>query len=98
MENNKWFGILREEIDWFPTIDYEKCSGCLACVRKCSNGVYAEEESRPKVINPKNCVVGCTGCDEICPQKAISHPPKEYLEELIKCDDFKMGCSCGGNC
>ncbi len=98
MKNNKWFGIPREEIDWFPTIDSKKCDGCLKCVEKCANGVLVKESGKPKVANEKNCVVGCTGCDEICPQKAISHPPKEYLEELVKRDDFKMGCNCGGNC
>lgn len=98
MKENKWFGIPREEIDWCPKIDYEKCSGCLACVEKCRNGVYLEEKGNPKVVNPKNCVVGCTGCDEICPQGAISHPSKEYLEKLAKHKNFKMDCSCGGNC
>ena len=98
MENEKWFGIPREEIDWFPKIDEEKCINCMACFEKCSHGVYSKENEKPKVVNPKNCVVGCTGCDEICPQKAISHPSKEYLEELVKRDDFKRGCNCGGDC
>jgi NAD-dependent dihydropyrimidine dehydrogenase PreA subunit len=98
MKNDKWFGIPRDEIDWFPKIDYKKCIGCMACLKKCSHGVYSEENGKPKVVKPKNCVVGCTGCDEICPQKAISHPSKEYLEELVKRKDFKMGCNCGGNC
>jgi len=98
MKNDKWFGIPRDEIDWFPKIDYKKCIGCMACLKKCSHGVYSEENGKPKVVNLKNCVVGCTGCDEICSQKAISHPPKEYLEKLTKRKDFKMGCNCGGNC
>ena len=98
MENEKWFGIPREEINWFPEIDYDKCVGCMACLKKCSNGVFVEENGKPKVVNPKNCVVSCTGCDKACPQKAISHPPKEYLEELSKRKDFKTICSCGGNC
>ena len=95
MDNEQWFGISRDEIDWFPKIDYEKCVSCMACLKKCSHGVYAEENGKPKVVNPKNCVVGCTGCDEICPQKAISHPSKKYLEGLIKRKSFKMDCSCG---
>jgi len=91
----KWFGIPREEIDWFPTINYEKCTGCMACVKKCSNGVYGERKGKPKVVKPKNCVVGCTGCEPVCPVGAISHPPREYLEKLAKRKDFKVGCNCG---
>ena len=91
-----WFGIPREEIDWFPMIDYKKCIGCLACVGKCTHGVFSEEGGNPEVIRPKNCVVGCTGCQNVCSQHAISHPPRDYLEKLSKRKDFTAGCSCGG--
>ena len=92
-----WFGIKRENIVWFPTIDYDKCSGCLACVNKCTHGVFAEEDGKPKVINPNNCVIGCTGCEPVCPKNAISHPPKEYLTKFTMRKDFNA-CSCGGKC
>jgi NAD-dependent dihydropyrimidine dehydrogenase PreA subunit len=93
-----WKGIERDKIKWFPTIDYDKCTGCMACLEKCSHNVYSEENGKPKVKNPNNCVVGCTGCDEVCPQKAISHPSKEYLKKLTKHKDFKIECSCGDCC
>jgi len=93
----RWFGIDREKIDWFPTIDYHKCTVCMSCVRKCTHGVYAEVEGKPKVVGPKNCVVGCTGCEPVCPQGAISHPPKEYLQNLANNQDYKL-CTCGGGC
>jgi NAD-dependent dihydropyrimidine dehydrogenase PreA subunit len=92
---NIWFGIPIKKIDWFPTIDYNKCIGCMACVRKCKHGVYAEKDGKPRVVNPKNCVVGCTGCEPVCPQGAISHPPKSYLRQLKKRDDFRSECRCG---
>ena len=100
MGDDKWFGIPREEIDWFPTIDYKKCIGCMACFEKCKQGVYAKEKGKPKVVKPKNCVVGCTGCDQVCPQGAISHPPKKYLTDLIKEKGTVSGCGCGcgGEC
>ena len=98
MSEKEWFGIPREQIDWFPAIDYASCTGCMACVKKCSHGVYGESNGKPKVVAPKNCVVGCTGCELACPQKAISHPPKDYLQKLVKRKDFKTGCACGGEC
>ncbi len=94
----KWFGISRDQIDWFPTIDYDKCTSCLACVKKCTHGVFTQKEGKPLVIEQKNCIVGCTGCEPVCPNSAISHPPKSYLQELAKREDFESGCNCGGGC
>ena len=96
MKKETWNGIDRAKIKWFPTINYKKCIGCLACLQKCSHNVYIKKDGKPKVINPNNCVVGCTGCDDVCPQKAISHPPKSYLNNLAK--NAKPACSCGGKC
>ena len=94
----KWFGIPRKEIDWYPKIDFENCTGCMVCVKKCVHGVYSEDNGKPKVVAPKNCIVGCTGCDAVCPQEAISHPAKEYLQKLTKRNDFQIECKCGGDC
>lgn len=79
-----YHGIPRDQIDWFPTIDREKCLACLTCVRFCKTGVYVAEEGKPVVKAPDRCVVGCTGCDKICPAGAISHPPKAYLAGLLQ--------------
>ena len=92
----KWEGIPRKEIDWFPTIDYKICIGCMACLKKCRQCVYAAKDGKPKVVKPKNCVVGCTGCQKVCPVGAISHPPRTYLEKLSNRKDFKIGCQCRG--
>ena len=84
-DNKKvWHGIPREEIDWHPTIDTGKCVACLTCVNFCKQGVFAEADGKPKVINPQNCVVGCKGCETVCPMGAISHPSDETLEKLKK--------------
>ena len=96
MKKETWKGIDRAEIKWFPKINYKKCTSCMTCVSFCTHGVYAEKDGKPKVVYPNNCVVGCTGCDGICPQKAISHPPKSYLDNLAK--NAKPACSCGGKC
>lgn len=95
--DKKWFGISRAEIDWHPIIDEAKCTACLACVKKCSHGVFVERGGRPVVVNPQNCVVGCIGCQKVCLTGAISHSPKEYLKKLVNHKDFRAGCSCGDN-
>jgi len=83
-KSKNYHGIPRDQIDWFPSIDEARCVSCLACVSFCKNNVYAEENGKSKVKNPLNCVVVCTGCEKVCPVSAISHPPKEYLVELLK--------------
>ena len=95
-KKGSWCGIGRDEIDWFPTIDYTKCTGCMACVNKCKNGVYSRAKGKPRVAKPKNCVVGCTGCQPVCPVGAISHPSRGYLRSLAGRPGFKASCSCGG--
>jgi NAD-dependent dihydropyrimidine dehydrogenase PreA subunit len=96
MTNKKeiWHGINRKNIDWFPTVDYSKCTGCLACIKKCTRGVYAVKKGKPVVVSLTNCAVGCTGCDVICPARAISHQPKKSLAKFI--GKNTCGCNCKG--
>ena len=88
MSKDEWHGIPREEIPWYPTIDYEKCIGCGKCVEYCTLGAFefADEngKKRPIVKNPNNCVVLCTGCDSICPVGAIKHQSKKETNETIR--------------
>lgn len=56
---------------WFPIIDANKCTGCLACYNKCKRGVYAIQDCKPQVINKEGCVEGCHGCGNLCPEQAI---------------------------
>jgi NAD-dependent dihydropyrimidine dehydrogenase PreA subunit len=71
-------GIPRNEVQWFPTIDRDKCTSCGACAKFCHKGVY-ESGDEVKVVNPYNCVVGCTGCVSQCPEGAISFPSMRVL-------------------
>jgi NAD-dependent dihydropyrimidine dehydrogenase PreA subunit len=82
----EWNGIPREEISWNPTIDFDKCIGCGACLRKCTRGVYELDNKTGKlaVKNPLHCFVGCTGCKPVCPTGAISFPDKRYVDGLLK--------------
>lgn len=83
-----WHGIPRDQIAWYPTIDYGKCASCGKCVEYCTLSTYGFEEKqgkkRPVVKNPNNCVVLCNGCDAVCPQKAIKHQSKTETRETIK--------------
>jgi NAD-dependent dihydropyrimidine dehydrogenase PreA subunit len=78
--------IPREKIPWFPTVDYQKCTGCRTCVDSCPHGVYGwdEGEKKPRVEHPYECVVGCRYCANLCPSEAISFPPLEEIRKLMR--------------
>ena len=50
--------------------------------------VFASEEKdgkkRTVVKNPNGCVVFCSGCDDICPAGAITHPSEEETRKIIR--------------
>jgi len=77
-------GVPRENIPWYPTVYEERCDGCKKCYEMCPQKVYSWDEkiNKPKVINPFACVVGCSGCAEVCKLKAISFPPLSILDNL----------------
>ena len=95
---NTWNGIPRSQIKWYPTIDPEKCIACLSCVSFCKQGVYNQKNGKPVVKNPINCVVGCTGCEKICPAGAITHPTQDSLNEVIKNNGTPSSCCAKGSC
>jgi NAD-dependent dihydropyrimidine dehydrogenase PreA subunit len=88
MPKGTYPGVPRNKIPWYPTIDYEKCISCGKCVDYCKLGAYEFEENQVKkrsvVKNPNNCVVFCTGCEEICPVGAIKFPSKKGTREIIR--------------
>lgn len=86
----KYLGIPRKEIPWFPDIDKQKCISCYKCVDFCKLEVYGntknyEDDSKPaEVKNPYHCVVGCIGCQSICPEEAINFPSTKVIDEVRK--------------
>jgi len=78
----KYVGISREDIKWFPTIDPSKCNSCGACTRFCKRGVYTFDDG-PHVANPYRCVVSCTGCKSTCEAGAISFPSLSDLRKMM---------------
>jgi len=80
------FKVPREYIPWYPTIDEDKCIGCGECFNFCKNGVFEwdEEKNCPRVAQPYSCVVGCSACQKLCTQDAISFPSMKEIAEIIK--------------
>jgi len=78
--------VPREKIPWYPSIDEDKCDGCRVCFQFCRQGVYTMDEKSNivKVIQPFECVVGCNGCQSLCPKEAISFPEIEAIQDIIE--------------
>ncbi len=78
-----WFaGVPRDQIEWFPTLDAEKCVGCGMCMN-CGKNVFEWDVNKQKAlaVRPGDCVVGCSTCRNLCRGNAISFPD---LKELRK--------------
>ena len=76
-------GYPREKVQWYPTIDMSKCVKCGMCMN-CGKGVFKWTKDGPKVVNPYNCVVGCSTCGNLCLGKAISFPDIESVRQIYK--------------
>lgn len=60
--------------NWYPVIDYEKCTSCLSCMEFCPHDVFKEENGKVIVSNPDNCVEFCRGCQKgACASDAITY-------------------------
>lgn len=85
--------IPRKEIPWNPSIDAEKCTGCGTCVDFCHHGVFELDGDKAKVSDPTGCVVGCTGCQSLCPERAISFPDmKEFVAAMRRLRGQSCAC------
>ncbi len=82
----RWKGVDRTKINWYPTIDTKRCTGCGMCVTTCGRNVFDFDWSQNKsvVARPNNCMVGCTSCEAWCIFDAISFPDKKNVREFIK--------------
>ncbi|ACM23577.1 MULTISPECIES: ATP-binding protein [Thermotoga] len=66
--------------NWYPVIDYGRCTGCLTCVNFCPHGVYTVRDGKPLVSNPDACVEFCRGCQKICPAGAINYSAEVNID------------------
>jgi len=76
-------GYPREKIQWFPTINREKCVKCGMCMN-CGKKVFDWTEEGPRVARPYSCVVGCSTCGSLCLGNAITFPDAESVREIYK--------------
>jgi len=84
--DKEYLGIPRKEIPWFPSIKDDDCDGCGTCIEFCKLGTYSYDDGKDKakVSRPYNCVVGCNGCEDKCPNEAISFPSTEVIDKVRK--------------
>ena len=79
-----WFaGAPREEINWGPTIDPDKCVSCGMCMN-CGKKVFDWIDGKPKVVRYYDCVVGCSTCGNLCLSNAITFPDLEEVRCFYK--------------
>jgi len=78
VKQKRRFTVLRDQIEWYPTIDHHKCQSCRVCLDFCPKGVF-EEDGHNKIIvsRPYECVMLCSGCEIQCPHDAISFPDRK---------------------
>ncbi len=90
----KFHGVERDKIEWYPTVDKSKCIGCGMCATTCGKGVYKfnYEKKKATVANPKNCMVACQTCANLCPVGAISFAKNDAtrgkVQKIVK--KFKL--------
>jgi len=63
-----------------PSIDQEKCNGCMLCIRVCSCNALVLIGNVVTIIQTEECG-WCTQCEAICPTGAISCPFEIVIED-----------------
>jgi NAD-dependent dihydropyrimidine dehydrogenase PreA subunit len=77
-----WHGIPRKDIPWYPTVGADTCIGCTLCFATCGRSVYDMLDNLAVVVNPMNCMVGCSTCATVCPVQAIHFPDRSLVWKL----------------
>ncbi|AFC99250.1 Membrane bound hydrogenase subunit (echF-like) [Methanocella conradii HZ254] len=67
------FGFVAEAFRWLPRRNDDLCTGCGACVERCSSGATSitdRGDTRVVSIDGLRCIF-CGRCAEVCPEKAL---------------------------
>ncbi|MEM2884533.1 MAG: ferredoxin family protein [Thermoproteota archaeon] len=91
LDEKTYSGIPRKEIEWYPTIDSDLCTGCGVCVEFCHEHVYEKQAKKAIVARPYDCLVGCESCRPRCPVGAISFPSRVDLKRVLRALREKYG-------
>jgi NAD-dependent dihydropyrimidine dehydrogenase PreA subunit len=61
---------------YYPTVDNDTCIGDKECYEVCPKSVFDwdEDNAKPIVARPDDCVEGCVECAKACPVEAITLP------------------------
>ncbi|MDR3685175.1 MAG: ferredoxin family protein [Geothrix sp.] len=78
----RWHGIPRQEVPWYPTVDAQACIGCELCYVTCGRAVYDIRDRKAVATRPYACMVGCTTCAMVCPTDAIHFPNREVVRRV----------------
>jgi NAD-dependent dihydropyrimidine dehydrogenase PreA subunit len=76
-------GYPREKIEWYPTVNPEKCVKCGMCMN-CGKKVFDWTEQGARVARPYDCIVGCATCANLCAGRAISFPDIEVVLKIYR--------------
>lgn len=68
------FSFLPENFRWMPQRDAEKCTGCGACLERCSSGATTirNVEGKKIVSVDSYMCIFCGRCADTCPETALS--------------------------
>ena len=67
--------ITKNDDEWHPVINYDRCTACGKCLNFCLFGVYSVDEDQNVVVSaPSNCKDQCPACARVCPEQAIIFP------------------------
>lgn len=81
--------MLLEELQFYPGIAEEKCTGCKSCLACCKERVIAFDEGARKcrIASPGKCRMECRTCASVCPAGAVTFPDEEkfiaYLRQRL---------------
>ncbi len=68
------FGFLPDTYRSLPARDVEMCTGCGACLERCSSGatkIADKDGNRTVTVDGFNCIF-CGRCADVCPEHALS--------------------------
>jgi len=64
---------MKQNLQAIPTIDLQKCTGCMICAAVCPQHAIDGKDTWPTIPDVKLCTF-CGKCEDLCPSGAIQVP------------------------